>query len=173
MPSDGTGWRQHMLAELDGQLDMSRVHFVGWLPYAQYLAVLQVSSAHVYMTYPFVLSWGLLEAMAAECLIIGSRTPPVEEVIDGTDNGYLFDFFDTDALAQQICSALTNQPATMAMRRRARRFVVEQFDLKSLCLPAHLALLHQLTGVDPVSRPRKRRARTSAASARLALVSAR
>jgi glycosyltransferase involved in cell wall biosynthesis len=173
LPSDGTSWRQHMLAELGGQLDLSRVHFVGWLPFAQYLAVLQISSAHVYLTYPFVLSWGLLEAMAAECLVIGSRTPPVEEVIDGTSNGHLVDFFDTDALAQQICSALTNQAATMAMRRRARRFVVEQFDLKSLCLPAHLALFHQLTGVDPVPRPRKRRARTSAATARPALASAR
>jgi glycosyltransferase involved in cell wall biosynthesis len=58
MPADGTSWRQHMLAELGGQLDLSRVHFVGWLPFAQYLAVLQISSAHVYLTYPFVLSWG-------------------------------------------------------------------------------------------------------------------
>jgi glycosyltransferase involved in cell wall biosynthesis len=157
LPADGTSWRQHMLAEIGGRLDLSRVHFVGWLPYAQYLAVLQVSSAHVYLTYPFVLSWGLIEAMAVECLVIGSRTPPVEEVIDGTSNGYLVDFFDIDAWTQQICRVLNNQAATTAMRRRARRCVVEQFDLKSLCLPAHLALLHRLTGVDPVPRPQRRR----------------
>jgi glycosyltransferase involved in cell wall biosynthesis len=173
LPADGTSWRQHMLAELGGRLDMSRVHFVGWLPYAQYLAVLQVSSAHVYMTYPFVLSWGLLEAMAAECLVIASRTPPVEEVVDGTSNGYLVDFFDIDALTQQICWALNNPAATTAMRHRARRCIVEQFDLNSRCLPAHLALLHRLTGEDPVPHPRKRRRRTSAAAARPALAPAR
>src|SRR5688572_24445002 len=136
-----------MLAEIGDRLDLDRVHFVGWLPYQQYLAVLQISSAHVYLTYPFVLSWGLIEAMSAECLVIGSRTPPVEEVIDGISNGRLVDFFDTDALAEQISWALNNQAATTAMRRNARRCVVEQFDLKSLCLPAHLALLHRLTGI--------------------------
>src|SRR6266851_2995427 len=157
-PVGGTGWRQHMLAELGGRLDLSRIHFVGWLPYAQYLAVLQVSSAHVYLTYPFVLSWGLLEAMAAECLVIGSRTPPVEEVIDGATNGYLFDFFDSDALAEQVCSVLQNPRASAAIRRQARRYVVERFDVQTICLPGHLALLSQLTGSDLVPRPRKRRA---------------
>jgi glycosyltransferase involved in cell wall biosynthesis len=157
LPAGGAGWREHMLAELGGRLDLSRVHFVGWLPYAQYLAVLQVSSAHVYLTYPFVLSWGLLEAMAAECLIIGSRTPPVEEVIDGASNGHLVDFFDIDALARQISSALQNPAANTAIRRQARRYVVERFDVKTICLPAHLALIRQLTGVDLVPRPHKRR----------------
>jgi glycosyltransferase involved in cell wall biosynthesis len=156
-PADGKSWREHMLAELKDQFDLSRVHFIGWLPYVQYLAILQISTAHVYLTYPFVLSWGLLEAMAAECLVIGSRTPPVEEVIDGTDNGYLVDFFDTDALARQICEVMKNPAATASMRRTARRYVIEQYDLKSICLPAHLALIHRLTGIDPAPRPRRRR----------------
>jgi len=167
-PGDGTNWRQHMLVELRGRLDLSRIHFVGWLPYAQYLAVLRVSSAHVYLTYPFVLSWGLLEAMAAECLVIASRTTPVEEVIDGTTNGYLVDFFDTDALAQQISSVLQDPAATTAIRRQARRYVIEHFDAQTKCLPAHLALLSELTGGDLVPRPRKRRA----AAARPELASA-
>ena len=169
LPADGTGWREHMLAEVGGRLDLSRVHFVGWLPYTQYLAVLQISSAHVYLTYPFVLSWGLLEAMAAECLVIGSRTPPVEEVIDGTSNGYLVDFFDTDALAEQIRSVLLHPAAHTTIRRQARRCVVEQFDLNTITLPAHLALIRQLTGVDLAPNPRKRRA----AAARSELAPAR
>src|SRR5579863_631414 len=156
LPPGGGGWRPHMLAEVGGRLDLSRVHFLGWLAYAQYLAVLQISAVHVYLTYPFVLSWGLLEAMAAECLVIGSRTPPVEEVIDGTSNGYLVDFFDTDALAERIRSALENPAATTAMRRQARRYVVQQFDLKTITLPAHLALIRQITGGDLGPRPRKR-----------------
>jgi glycosyltransferase involved in cell wall biosynthesis len=161
LPAGGIGWRQHMLNELGDRLDLSRIHFVGWLPYAQYLAVLQVSSAHVYLTYPFVLSWGLLEAMAAECLLIASRTPPVEEVVDGATNGYLFDFFDSDGLAERICSVLEDQAATMPIRRQARQYVVEHFDLSSVTLPAHLALIGRLTGADLVQSPRRRRARAA------------
>jgi glycosyltransferase involved in cell wall biosynthesis len=153
-PPQGS-WRDHMLAEVGAELDMNRVHFVGWLPYEQYLAVLQISSAHVYLTYPFVLSWGLIEAMAAECQIIASRTSPVEEVIDGTSNGYLVDFFDREALVERVAAVLDDQPGTTEMRRNARRCAVERFDLKTVTLPAHLALIHRLSGIDPVPRPRR------------------
>lgn len=168
MPASGKNWREEMLAELGGRLDLSRVHFLGWLQYANYLAVLQISSAHVYMTYPFVLSWGLLEAMAAECLVIGSRTPPVEEVIDGHDNGFLVDFFDTDALAQRICDAVRNRDTLSGMRQNARRTVVERYDLKTVCLPAQLALLQRLTGAEleaPARRGRVAAPRRRAAAA--------
>ncbi len=166
-PIDGKSWREHMLAELGSRLDLKRIHFVGWLPLVQYRAVLQVSAVHVYMTYPFVLSWGLLEAMATGCLVLASRTPPVEEVIDGT-NGRLFDFFDTAALARQIGDALRNPEAGEEMRQTARRCVIERFDLKTVCLPGHLALIHRLSGTDPVPRPR-----TGRRAARPALTAAR
>ncbi len=167
-PTDGTSWRQHMLAELDGRLDLSRVHFLGWLPYVQYLAVLQVSSAHVYFTYPFVLSWGLLEAMAAGCRIIASRTTPVEEAVTDGDNGRLVDFFDVDGLAGEIVSALQNPAAGEAMRENARRHVVERYDLKTVCLPGHLALIHRLSGIDPMpsARPRRKSAKSALMAAR-------
>ena len=144
-------WREQMLGEVGSRLDLKRIHFVGWLPYEQYLAVLQVSAAHVYLTYPFVLSWSLLEAMSAGCLVIGSRTPPVEEVIDGVGNGYLVDFFDTDMLADRICSALEERQAAGDMRESARRTVMEQYDLNTICLPAHLALIGRLMGGDATS----------------------
>src|SRR5207247_10495414 len=117
--------------------------------------------ASCYLRYPCVLSWGLLEAMAVECLVIASRTPPVEEVIDGTTNGLLFDFFDTDALSRQISSALQNPAATTAMRRQARRYVVEQFDMKTITLPAHLTLISRLSGANLAPPRRKRRAAAS------------
>ena len=154
-----------MLNELDGRLDLGRIHFVGWLPYQQYLAVLQLSSVHIYLTYPFVLSWSLLEAMAAGCVVIGSRTPPVEEAINGIDNGYLIDFFDVEGLADRICSVLGNPAASAAMRAQARNHVVAQYDLKTVCLPSHLALIRQLTRRPAAPRRRQRRAAPAPQSA--------
>ena len=158
LPDQAANWREYMLNELEGRLDMRRVHFVGWLTYQQYLAVLQLSSVHVYLTYPFVLSWSLLEAMAAGCLVIGSRTPPVEEAIDGISNGYLVDFFDVDGIADRICSVLHKPTASAAVRAKAREHVLAHYDLKRVCLPAHLELIRRLTGEPPAPRRRPRRA---------------
>jgi glycosyltransferase involved in cell wall biosynthesis len=159
-PEQGGTWRERMLAELGDRIDLERVYFVGWLPYEQYLAVLQISTAHVYLTYPFVLSWGLLEAMAAGCAVIGSRTAPVEEVIDGT-NGYLVDFFDTEGIAERICGVLEDPAASEEIRRNARRTVLERYDLQRICLPAHLELIGRLAGKapSPVAKPGRRAAR--------------
>src|SRR5208283_25849 len=119
-PSRGANWRQQLLAELDGRLDLSRVHFVSRLPYQQYLAILQLSSVHVYLTYPFVLSWSLLEAMSAGCLVVGSRTPPVEEVVRDGENGYLVDLLDVEGLADRIGFACRNRHRQQRLRAAAR-----------------------------------------------------
>lgn len=140
---DGQTYRQKCLAELEGRVDLSRVHFPGKLPYLEYLKVLQVSAAHVYLTYPFVLSWSMLEAMAAGCLIIGSDTAPVRDVITDRDNGLLVDFFDTQCLARTVAGALAAPHAHASMRARARSFIEQRYDLRSRCLPAWLALLTQ------------------------------
>ena len=81
-PPAGKTWKTHYLDEVVSNLDLSRVHFVGSLDRGSYLNLLQVSSAHVYLTYPFVLSWSLLDAMATECEIVASDTAPVREVIE-------------------------------------------------------------------------------------------
>ncbi|WP_405118285.1 glycosyltransferase family 4 protein [Pseudomonas leptonychotis] len=103
-PKDAPNWRIKMLRE--NPVDLERVHFLSKVPYATYKRVLQVSAVHVYLTYPFVLSWSLLEAMASGCLIVGSDTAPVREVIQDGENGLLVDFFDTDSIAERVLSAL-------------------------------------------------------------------
>jgi glycosyltransferase involved in cell wall biosynthesis len=137
-------WREQMLGEVGNKLDLSRIHFLGRLNYPQYMAMLQISSVHIYLTYPFVLSWSLLEAMATGCAIVASRTPPVEEVIRDGENGYLVDFFDRQALADRISDMLANREKPDSIRAAARQTVVERFDLASKCLPAYLTLLRRL-----------------------------
>jgi glycosyltransferase involved in cell wall biosynthesis len=92
-PPAGKTWKQIFLDEVKADLDMSRVFFLGRIPYADYLRVLQVSACHVYLTYPFVLGWSCIEAMSAGCVLVGSATPPVMEVIEHQKNGVLVDFF--------------------------------------------------------------------------------
>ena len=140
-PGDGRTWRQQLLGELQGSLDLSRVHFLGRVPYPLFLKVLQVSAAHVYLTYPFVLSWSMLEAMAAGCLVIGSRTAPVEEVIRDGENGLLVDFFKPEELAGKVIAALEAPGDFAAVRRNARQTVIEKYDLKRVCLPGQLNLI--------------------------------
>ncbi len=133
-----------MLEEVGRDLDMSRVHFLGKIPYPQFLKMLQISSAHVYLTYPFVLSWSMLEAMASECLVIGSRTPPVQEVLEDGVNGLLVDFFEPSQIVERIDEALEQPDRMREIRQRARRMVIDRYDLKTICLPQQLTLIETL-----------------------------
>lgn len=143
-PPDGTTWRTLYLNEVQDQLDLSRVHFLGTLPYANYLSVLQISSCHVYLTYPFVLSWSMLEAMSAGCLVVGSRTPPVEEVLKQGVNGLLADFLDPESIAKAVVYALEHPERMRTLRAAARATVVQGYDLRSVCLPRQMALVQAL-----------------------------
>ncbi|GHU31056.1 hypothetical protein AGMMS50256_18930 [Betaproteobacteria bacterium] len=135
-----------MLDELGDCLDMSRVHFLGKVPYPTFIKVLQVSRVHVYLTYPFVLSWSMLEAMAAGCLVVGSRTAPVEEVIRDGENGLLVDFFKPGEIAERVIAPLLDPEAFRTVRENARQTIVDHYDLKQVCLPEQLRLLGQVVG---------------------------
>ncbi|MCF8177714.1 MAG: glycosyltransferase family 4 protein [Sulfuritalea sp.] len=145
-PADGRTWRRVVLDEVGGQLDSSRVHFLGRVAYADYLRLLQISTVHVYLTYPFVLSWSLLEAMSAGCMVIGSRTAPVEEVIRHGENGWLVDFFDHQALAEKLAEAIEQRDQLAPVRAAARKTVVDGYDLQTRCLPRQVALLQAVLG---------------------------
>ena len=141
----GDEWRERLLRDLGDSLDHNRVHFLGKVPYAQYVTLLQVSRAHVYLTYPFVLSWSALEAMSAACALVASATPPVQEVMQHGENALLFDFFARNELVERICEALDGGEAIAAMRRRARDTIITNYDIKQ-CLAARWRLIQTLAG---------------------------
>lgn len=144
-PAAGTTWKAHFLKEVADQIDGTRIHFVGTVPYNAFIGLLQVSACHVYLTYPFVLSWSMLEAMSAGCLVVGSRTQPVEEVITHGENGLLVDFFSPGEIAEQVVQALASPGDFTAIRQRTRQTIVDRYDLKRICLPQHLAYIDELT----------------------------
>ena len=141
-PPPGSNWKSVFLNEVESRIDPSRLHFVGHLPYAEYLKLLQISSAHVYLTYPFVLSWSFLEAMSAGCVVIGSDTAPVREVLEDGETGLLVPFFDTDAIADRVVEALETPSRFLRMRANARQYVLDNFDMERVCLPKMIDLMN-------------------------------
>lgn len=139
-PTGGGNYREQMLAELGDTLDLNRIHFLGRVKYDVFLRLLQLSAAHVYLSAPFVLSWSMLEAMAAGCLLIGSRTAPVLEVIKDGQNGLLADFFSPEEVADQVDRVLDHPDRMAALRRAARQTVVDRYAL-SKCLPKQIQLI--------------------------------
>jgi glycosyltransferase involved in cell wall biosynthesis len=143
-PKNFKTWREAMMAEVGDRLDKSRVHFLGQVPKPIFLKALQVSACHIYLTYPFVLSWSMLESMACGCVLVASNTAPVREVVEDGRNGLLVDFFDTRALAERVAEVLAEPARFKAMREAARHTAVERYDLPTVCLPQQLKLIEQV-----------------------------
>lgn len=140
-PPGGGSWREHLLSKMDLPPDRAdRIVFPGTVSHAQLRKLYQISTAHIYLTYPFVLSWSVVEAMACGALIIGSDTPPVREVIRSGQNGLLVPFYDTDVLAETILNVLRDPDACLQMRAAARRTVEKRFRL-SECLQQQKTLI--------------------------------
>ena len=103
------------------------------MPRRRIRQLLRVSKVHVYLTVPFFLSWSSLEAMSAGCLLLGSSTPPVLEMVKHGHNGLLVPFHDSAALGAKLIELLA-QPAAAhaALRASARALVVDRYDAKTL-----------------------------------------
>jgi len=151
-PPDGRKWRDIFAAEVRPRIsdaDWARVHFLGNLAYPAFVALLQLSRVHVYLTYPFVLSWSLLEAMSVGCTIVASDTAPLHEAIEHDVTGRLVDFFDGDALAAQVCELLDDRAAAQRLSAAARRFACSTYDLQSVCLPRQMDWVTGLADLNP------------------------
>lgn len=141
-PLKGT-WAEIFLKEIQGQYNPSKVHFVGTIPHDQFIKLMQISSVHIYLTYPFVLSWSLLEAMSCGCAIVASKTMPVEEVIKHNYNGILVDFFEHNALAEVTAELLENKPFAEDLGKNARQTIIQHYCLKN-CLSMHRQLMNDV-----------------------------
>lgn len=146
-PENGQKWKDIFVAEVRSQIpdaDWARVHFLGNIPYQYFIPLLQLSTVHVYLTYPFVLSWSLLEAMSVGCAIVASDTQPLHEAIRHDETGRLVNFFDVQELANTVCDLLDDPLARQRLGQNARTFAQSNYDLKSVCLPRQLAWVEGL-----------------------------
>ncbi len=146
-PAQGESWRTLIADEVRPRIsdeDSSRVHFLDTVPYEQFVALLQLSTVHVYLTYPFVLSWSLLEAMSAGCAIVASDTAPVREVLTHDETGLLVDFFDAAGLVDSIDGLLDDDERRDRLGAAARAFARANYDVNSVCLPRQLEWVNSL-----------------------------
>jgi glycosyltransferase involved in cell wall biosynthesis len=151
-PPKGQTWKQIFIDEVRGQIpdaNWARVHFLGKIPYDQFTKLLQVSRVHLYLTYPFVLSWSLFEAMSAEAAIVASDTGPLKEAIRHGENGLLVDFFDGDALVSECCRLLEDAEMRRALGQAARQHIVQNYDLQTHCLPRQMEWVDHLASLTP------------------------
>ncbi|WP_309663823.1 glycosyltransferase family 4 protein [Tabrizicola sp.] len=144
MPKEGGNWKDKLLAEVGDKLDLDRVHFVGKLPYDQFVDLMHVGRAHAYLTYPFVLSWSMVEAMACGALVVGSRTAPVQEVIRDGVNGRLVEFFDVESWSKALIEVLAEPERFTLLRSEAIETARRSYDLRTICLPKQISLLTSL-----------------------------
>ena len=148
-PQCGGTWRQlftNLVRPHISDEDWARVHFVGQVPYDKFQALLAITKAHVYLTFPFVLSWSMMEAMSFEAPIVGSATAPVQEVLTHGENARLVDFYDLDALVREVSFLLKNPDEARRLGANARAKVVQDYDLNTVCLPAQLKWLESFVG---------------------------
>ncbi|MEL6648921.1 MAG: glycosyltransferase, partial [Pseudomonadota bacterium] len=140
-PPNGQTWKQIFIDEVRGQItdaDWDRVRFLDRIPHDQFTMLLQISRVHVYLTYPFVLSWSLMEAMSCGAAIVASDTEPVREVIADGETGELVDFFDVDGLVDRVSAVLDDPDRRAALGEAARAEMVARYDLQTVCLPRQI-----------------------------------
>ena len=155
-PPGGQKWKDMFINEVRPQIpdqDWQRVHFLGKVSYPHFIGLLQLSTVHVYLTYPFVLSWSLLEAMSTGCAIVASDTQPVREAIQHDQTGRLVDFFDPAGLAQEVDRLLNDPAARKRLGDNARAFAQAHYDLQTICLPQQIEWVEKLQAQSPTATP--------------------
>ena len=146
-PPNGGSWSEIFAAEVRPHLtdqQWRQIHFLGKVPYEDYVSILKLSTVHVYLTYPFVLSWSLLEAMSIGCAIVASDTPPLYECIIQKDTGVLTSFFDPKKLSDEIVNLLENPELRKKLGANARQFACDHYDLSSVILPRQIKWVNSL-----------------------------
>ena len=140
-------WKDIFFNEIESTLsaqEKSRILYLGFISYEHFILLMQISTVHIYLTYPFVLSWSLLEAMSMGCSVIASNTAPVHEVITHQKNGLMVDFFDYQQLAEYALNLLSDDRLRAQLSEKARETVISKYDL-NFCLNQQVDWIESLS----------------------------
>lgn len=139
--ANGQTYKNKILSEID--IDQKRFHFLGNVPYSKYLRILKASLAHIYLTYPFTLSWSFHEAMAMSCPMVVSNTKPVLEVAEDNVTALIADFFSPDDIANKIIRLLNDKNLSICLGKNARHKIINEYSL-DVILPRYTKLIEDI-----------------------------
>jgi glycosyltransferase involved in cell wall biosynthesis len=120
-------YRQQALERYN--IDHERVHFTGRLIHEGFRKVLQISSAHVYLTRPLFLSWSVVEAMSMAAPIVASNEALVREFMTDGENALLVDQFKPREIADAVKKLVNNPQLSERLGQNARRKIVDHYDI--------------------------------------------
>ncbi|MEL7491918.1 MAG: glycosyltransferase [Pseudomonadota bacterium] len=141
---EGQSYRGIVERELGDKIDWSRVHFLGQVPYDVFVAVMQLSRCHVYLTVPFVPSWSMLEAMSVGATVVASDVAPVREFIEDKKTGFLVDFLRPNQLSERVIDVLSHETNYHELGNAARDHICDHFDFHSVALGRQLNVMNSL-----------------------------
>jgi glycosyltransferase involved in cell wall biosynthesis len=124
----GQSFKQWVLSQ--DEYDPGKFQFLGLIPPSDLATLYNLSDVHIYLTVPYVLSWSLMQGLASGCAVVGSATPPVQEVIEDGRHGLLADFYDADGIAERAVRLLRDQEGRRALGSAARALVLEKYERK-------------------------------------------
>ncbi len=133
-------YREHVLAQ--DEYDLSKFLFTGTIPVPTLVEILSLSDLHIYLTVPFVLSWSLMNALSCGCVVLGSNTAPVREMITEGENGLLVDFFDDQELAKRAVEVLRDPETFRPLAERGAALIRDHYALE-VTLPKLVALFEK------------------------------
>ena len=96
------------LEQLPYQVNLEHIHYLGPLPHAEMLKLLQCSACHVALSYPYTLSWSVLEALACAAPVVSNPDSPIALELgkEAEEALALVPFNDVASLASRIIELL-------------------------------------------------------------------
>ena len=125
------------------QYDLSKIQFLGRIPLKDLPILYSLSDLHIYLTTPWVLSWSMMQAMASGCVVLGSATPPVEEVLQHEVNGLLAGFYDVERLSSLALAVLKDPQQYRPLGDAARQTILQRYE-KRLCVEQLVAYFQEV-----------------------------
>ncbi|WP_372774659.1 glycosyltransferase [Mangrovibacterium sp.] len=128
----GEGGEKDELKRLTNELDLNEhVHFAGALPRAEVMEQLQQHEVFVLPSYQETFGLVYLEAMAAGCLVIGSRNEGIDGIIQDGENGFLCDAAIQESIQAKLMEAISlDADGRKRIHQRAEQ-TIENFTLEN------------------------------------------
>ena len=128
----GQNHLEDALNNLPDTTNRRTIHCLGRLPYEEMLTLLQCSACHVALSYPYTLSWSVLEALSCGVPVISNPDSPISvELGDDANKALaLVPFDDIASLSLKTIELLQHPQRARAMGAAGRSWIEQNASLE-------------------------------------------